>query len=142
MRLLIIFLLIGIESVAITSLDQSAKDTIPGDYTYFYEKGKRQATTGKVLLIGGAGLMGIGIVTFLYSFSNSRYDDTGILSVICLYMGLAAMLCSIPFGISGIHNKRKAARLSMIVKNENYYSPQTTSSTIKSYPALGLRIRL
>ena len=76
---------------------------------YYQAKSKRQKTGAKVMLIGGAALIGAGFL--IGDRKESSFDDAATGAIIG-GIGFGLMIGSIPVFIASGKNKRKAASLS------------------------------
>ncbi len=103
---------------------------------YYQAKSKRQKTGAKVMLIGGAALIGAGFL--IGDRKESSFDDaTG---AIIGGIGFGLMIGSIPVFIASGKNKRKAASLSF----NNIPIPQIKNSSMvyQRMPAVSIKIEL
>lgn len=104
---------------------------------YYSAKSKRQKTGAKVMLIGGAALVGAGFL--IGDRKESSFDDAAT-GVILGGIGVGLMIGSIPVFIASGKNSRKAMSLSF--KNEKIYQLQNTGLVYKPLPSLVLKISL
>lgn len=121
----IFFILCMVLVIAHISMGQSAEKT---DYL---QKSRTQKTVAWVLFGTGAVINIIGI-TQVESPKNT--------SVVCLVVGSAIMLSSIPFTVMGHQNKKRAAALS--INTEQMYQLKNSNLHAVSYPALTMKINL
>ncbi len=104
---------------------------------YYLTKSKKQNTGAKVMLIGGAVLVGGGFL--IGDRKESTFDDAmtgGIVGVI----GAGLMIGSIPVFLGSAKNKRKAASLSF--KNVPVQQIKNSSLAYKPMAAVSLKINL
>jgi len=136
MMLLVTSSLIGQASNAKPSLTQQ-------DYL---ENSKKQKLAGRILLIGGAGLMATGIIIpqgelvepcYGGWFCNEEYENDGIKAGFIL-AGTISMLSSVPLFIIAGKNKRKAATVSF--KNENTLQLYNQNLVYTWVPALRVKV--
>jgi len=104
---------------------------------YYSEKSKRQRSGARVMLIGGAALIGTGFL--IGDRKESSFDDAATGAVLG-GVGMLLMIGSIPVFIASGKNKRKAASLSF----NNMMTPQIKNSSMvyKPMPAVSLKINL
>lgn len=110
---------------------------------YYYSKYKTQATTGKILCVGGTTLAVVGVVGVMRNFNlagdnpvKGRRSD--VYSYIFL-VGAVAGTASIPFFISARANKRKA---SFTFNFQNDYLLKSTASALNMQPVPSLTLRV
>ena len=104
---------------------------------YYLTKSKKQNTGAKIMLIGGAVLVGGGFL--IGDRKESTFDDAmtgGIVGII----GAGLMIGSIPVFIGSAKNKRKAASLSF--KNVPVQQIKNSSLAYKPMAAVSLKINL
>ena len=104
---------------------------------YYAAKAKRQRSGGRVMLIGGAALVGGGFL--IGNRNESTFDDAATGAVIGA-LGAGLMIGSIPVFIAAGKNRKKA------VAGVSFRLEQTTmvNGTMlgrHQYPALSLRVR-
>lgn len=98
--------------------DRESKD-------YYIQKSKKQKTAGWILLGAGAGLI---TTAFIVGNSNdATIDDIGTSGGLVI-AGTLAGIGSIPLFIASSRNKRKAARASVYIQNEEMLSPVARTS--------------
>ena len=104
---------------------------------YYQAKSKRQKTGAKVMLIGGAALIGAGFL--IGDRKESSFDDAATGAIIG-GIGFGLMIGSIPVFIASGKNKRKAASLSF----NNIPIPQIKNSSMvyQRMPAVSIKIEL
>lgn len=106
---------------------------------YFLQKSKKQKTTAWILLGGGTAMVIGGAALFdtnYYSGSNSGTDIGGFL----MLAGIIADGASIPYFITAGKNKRTAMSIAFNYK-PIYFSGENLV-TAKTYPALGVKIKI
>ena len=110
-------------------------------YGYYYSKYKTQATTGKILLMGGTTLAVVGAVGVIRNFDlwggnsvkNRRAEDYSYIFLV----GAVADMVSIPFFISAHANKRKA---SFTFNFQNNYLLKSSASAFNAEPVSSLTL--
>ena len=104
---------------------------------YYSAKSKRQKSGAKVMLIGGAVLVGAGFL--IGDRKESSFDDAAT-GAILGGIGVLMMIGSVPVFIGSAKNNRKAASLSF----NNMMTPQIKSRSLvhQSIPAVSLKIYL
>jgi len=104
---------------------------------YYSEKSKRQKTGARIMLIGGAALIGTGLL--VGDRRESSFDDAATGAVLG-GIGVLMMLGSIPLFAASSKNYRKSASLSF----NNMMTPQIKNSSLvyQPIPAVSLKIKL
>ncbi len=104
---------------------------------YYLTKSKKQNTGAKVMLIGGAVLVGGGLL--IGDRKESSFDDAMTGGIVAL-IGGGLMIGSIPVFLGSAKNKRKAASLSF--KNVPVHQIKNSSLAYKPTAAVSLTINL
>jgi len=115
----------------------------------FLKKSKNQKKVGRILLIGGTGLL---ITSFVIPrgdlvhdgicvgyFCSDEYKNDNIKTALFL-VGVASDLASIPFFIAAKKNKKRAMNVSTSFKMENAPVIQHTAFVNRSLPAFSVKI--
>lgn len=111
----------------------------------YLKKSKNQKTWATTLVIGGAVLVGgglIGVATQADEISFYEDDSKGEFAAICVIVGGAAMIASIPFYIASANNRKKADAITAGLIMEDLNSPRIARNQQLRYPAFGIRISL
>jgi Na+/proline symporter len=104
---------------------------------YYLTKSRKQNTGAKVMLIGGAVLVGGGLL--IGDRKESSFDDAMTGGIVALFGG-ALMLGSIPVFLGSAKNKRKAASLAF--KNVPVQQIKNSSLAYRPMAAVSLQINL
>lgn len=104
---------------------------------YYSAKSKRQKSGAKVMLIGGAALVGTGFL--IGDRKESSFDDAAT-GVIIGGVGVLLMIGSVPVFIASSKNKRKAMSLSF--KNVPIPQIKNSSMVYQSMPAVSIQLNL
>jgi hypothetical protein len=136
---------------ATSSFGQQTVQRQPLTTTDYLQKSKNQKKTGRILLIGGTGLI---ITSFVIPRGDLVYDGICVgaycsdeykndnLKTALFLVGAASDLASIPFFIASKKNKKRAMNVSTSLKMEKTQVIQYTAFVKKSYPALSVKICL
>ena len=109
---------------------------------YYLEKSKKQKTAGWILLGSGAALSISGLIIIGSEASTLDLESDAIKAgEVMNYIGLAAMVGSIPLFIASGRNRRKAAA-SVAFKMERTTIVGVRDISIRRYPAFAFQIRL
>ena len=137
MRVIILFLAMIIPVV--TMFGQQTDPKQPMTKEDYLAKSKRQKSGARVMLIGGAVLIGTG-----YLIGNSKEADFGQAGAgfIMGGIGFLSMVGSIPLFIASGKNKRRAMEVSAELKIQDAVALQKTLIANTGFPALAVRIHL
>ncbi len=103
----------------------------------YLAKSKRQKTAGWIMLGGGAALVGVGIA--IGSSEELSFDDAGTAAVLG-GVGILSMIGSIPVFLAAGKNKRRANRMSGLIRMESSEIARGGSLHKIHYPAVSLTI--
>ena len=136
---------------ATSSFGQQTVQRQPLTTTDYLQKSKNQKKTGRILLIGGTGLI---ITSFVIPrgdlvhdgicvgpYCSDEYKNDNLKTALFL-VGVASDLASIPFFIASKKNKKRAMNISTSFDLERAKVIQHATFVNKSFPALSVKIRL
>ncbi len=141
-----IILLFCLIAFAFTSKAQMANNKTALTKKDYLQKSKNKKTTAWVFLGTGTLCAGIGLLTFpktydvVWGFNSEEDENKATVSSVLFVGGIAFLISSIPFFVTGSIYKRKAGNLSIDMQQ----SKQLKSGSLYTLnqPALKLAIRL
>lgn len=141
-----VLLLMAISANLFSQAPDSLKAFTSSDYL---KKSKNQNNAGWIFLGSGFAVSAAGLIvstigvaeefTGIFTGEESKKFETG---AVVFYIGVAAMLTSIPFFITASKNKKRANGISASFKLENRLLVKQGAMIKSSYPALALKINL
>jgi Na+/proline symporter len=125
--------------VTTSSFSQQTNSTQTLTRQDYLTKSKNQKTSARVLLVGGAVLIGTGLL--IGTREEATLDDAATGGTIAS-IGILSAIGSIPLFIASGRNKRKAMNVSTYFEIRQNPVQAGTRLTLRSSPALSLKLNL
>lgn len=142
----IMLLLLTISVITFSQQTDSLKTFTGSDYL---KKSKNQKKAGWIFLGSGFAVSAAGLIvstigvaeefTGIFTGEESKKFETG---AVVFYIGVAAMLTSIPFFVTASKNKKRASGISASFKLDNRSLVKQGVMMKSTYPAISLKIIL